>query len=155
MPRDPTEGLGRLEWTTLSALLALLIAAALPSIVQVHRAHGEAVLDRTRATFASALGSVHGRWLLEGGSSRSLRLGQRTVHLSEDGWPTVDPRNTGQDTAAELYALLVDPPGSLDSWRTEEEPQQSAGTATFRLVAPGGGAFTYDASTGRIFSVPN
>lgn len=149
-PPDRT-ATSRLQAITVTALMALLIAAALPSLVQVRRAGGEATLERMRERFSSSVGALHGRWLMEGGSARALRIGEQIVHMSKDGWPTIDPRHAQQDTAAELLAVLVRPAESLKGWQLFEQPQEGAGIARFYLSLAGGGTFAYDGATGRIF----
>ncbi len=69
--------------------------------------------------------------------------------MNATGWPTVDSANADQDTAAELYAILMN--GALpNGWTSSEVPAAAAGTCQFVLPGGGGGSFTYNGATGAV-----
>jgi hypothetical protein len=144
-----TTPLSPLERSVVAALLVLLVAAGIPSLVQQRRAPREAELRAVRASFAEAVSALHGRWLLAGDDAREIELRGAHLVLNEHGWPTIDPRHPAQDTANEIYALLMEAP--LPShWRVHETPVHDAGVVTFTLPGAGGDSFRYDAATGAV-----
>lgn len=137
-----------LEALVALALTGLLVAAAMPRLVQIRRAPGEDELHRIHTRFSTRLGALHGRWLVEGGSARVVHVDGHEIQLTEDGWPTLDPRFPSQDTALELYALVVGDPLPAVAWSARQIQSPESGRAVFELSTPGGGSFEYDSRTG-------
>jgi predicted RNA methylase len=70
--------------------------------------------------------------------------------VNATGWPTVDVANADQDTAAELYAILMATAMPSGGWSASEVPAAGAGTGTFTLAGSGGGSFTYNGASGAV-----
>jgi hypothetical protein len=142
-----TRRLGPFERCVVAALLFLLVAAALPSVVQRRRAPRETELRAVRSSFAEAVGALHARWLTSGGHAREIELDGVRLALNEHGWPTLDPRHPAQDTAREIYAAILRAP-LPEGWTAHETPAEQAGSATFELS--GSDSFRYDSATGEV-----
>jgi hypothetical protein len=69
--------------------------------------------------------------------------------VNHQGWPTLDPRNPTQDTALELYHLVMRQQLPRP-WTSLEFPASRAGIATYLLPGLGGGSFHYIAATGAV-----
>ena len=141
--------LSALERSVVAAFLVLLVAASVPSVVQFRRAPRENELRTLRNSFAEAVGSIHGHWLTAGGRVDRIELHGLHIAMNGQGWPTIDPRQPTQDTALELYHLVMRQQLS-HHWLAQEFPAPGAGIATFVLPGPGGGSFHYIAATGTV-----
>ena len=83
------------------------------------------------------------------GASSSVTLEGASIVVSSTGWPTIDTANAAQDTASELYALLIS--GTLPStWTSTETAATGAGSGTYTLPGTGGGSFVYTATNGLV-----
>ena len=141
--------LSTLERSVVVAFLALLVAASAPSVVQMRRAPRENELRVLRNSFAEAVGAIHGRWLMAGGAADHVVLHGLRIAINRQGWPTIDPRYPTQDTALELYHLVMRQQLS-HRWTSQEFPARGSGIATYVLSGPGGGSFHYIAATGTV-----
>jgi FtsP/CotA-like multicopper oxidase with cupredoxin domain len=94
---------------------------------------------------------THAKWLAGGtGAAGTVQLEGDTVEVNATGWPTVDVANADQDTAAELYAILMATAMPSGGWSASEVPAAGAGTGTFTLAGSGGGSFTYNGASGAV-----
>ena len=141
--------LSALERSVVAAFLVLLVAASVPSVVQMRRAPRESELRVLRNSFAEAVGAVHGYWLTRGGRAEQIEMHGLYIAMNRQGWPTIDPRHETQDTALELYHLVMHQQLS-HHWKAQEYPAPGSGIATFVLPGPGGGSFHYIAATGTV-----
>ena len=140
-----------IELVVVIAILAILAAVALPKFADLTAEARTASLAGVRGGFSAAVQIVHAKWLAGGtGVAGNVTLeGATTVVVNATGWPTVDNANAAQDTAAELYGLLMS--GAMPTgWTTGEAAAAGAGTATYTLPGTGGGAFTYNGATGGV-----
>ena len=83
------------------------------------------------------------------GEPACLALDGATIVTNTDGWPTIDTDTAVQDTASELYALIMSG-GVPSDWGKTESASDEAGTATYCLAGGGGGNFTYNGTAGTV-----
>jgi MSHA pilin protein MshA len=146
--RRSSGGFTLIELIVVISLLAILAAVAIPRFVDITSDARAAALQGVRGGFHSAVQLVHARWLASGASGAgAVQLEGATVQVNAAGWPTIDAANATQDTAAELYSLLMNSPVP-SGWTSAEAAAAGAGTATLTLPGSGGGNFVYDGATG-------
>jgi MSHA pilin protein MshA len=139
-----------IELVVVIALLGLLAAVALPKFADLTTEARAASVDGVQGGFTAAVQIAHSKWLAGGtGVAGPVALDGATVIVNASGWPTVDADNAAQDTASELYAILMSGPVPAN-WVPTEAPADEAGTATFTLPGAGGGAFTYNGANGLV-----
>ncbi len=140
-----------IELVVVIALLGLLAAVALPKFVDLTSEARTAALSGVRGGFTAGVQLAHAKWLAGGtGTAGPVTLeGGTTVIVNGSGWPTIDGANAAQDTAAELYAILMQE-GVPNNWTSAQAAAAGAGTATFTLPGAGGGSFTYDGANGSV-----
>ncbi len=149
-PRTP-HGFTLIELVVVIAILAILAAVALPKFADLSAEARTASLAGVRGGLTAAVQITHAKWLAGGtGVAGPVTLeGGVSVIVNATGWPTVDGANAAQDTASELYGLLMS--GALPTgWAGTEAAAAGAGSATFTLPGTGGGAFTYNGATGGV-----
>jgi prepilin-type N-terminal cleavage/methylation domain-containing protein len=145
------DGFTIIELVIVIAIIAILAAVALPKFVNLTTDARTAALSGVRGGFSSAVQIVHSKWLAGGtGIAGPVILdGGILIQVNANGWPTVDAANPTQDTAQELYNLLMT--SSLQSnWTTTSTPAAGAGACTFTLPGAGGGTITYSGVTGSV-----
>ncbi len=141
-----------IELVVVIAILGILAAVAMPKFASLETKARTASYDGVRGGFTAAIQIAHSKWLVDGGTSTSVALDGATVVVNTDGWPTVDPNFAAQNTAIELYALIMS--GTVPTgWGTDETPAAAAGTAEYCLAGSGGGDFTYNGLTGVVTQV--
>jgi prepilin-type N-terminal cleavage/methylation domain-containing protein len=146
--RRSSGGFTLIELIVVISLLAILAAVAIPRFVDITSDARAAALQGVRGGFHSAVQLVHARWLASGGTGAgTVQLEGATVEVNAAGWPTIDSANATQDTAAELYQILMNAPVP-GGWTAAETAAAGAGTATFTLPGTGGGNFVYNGASG-------
>jgi MSHA pilin protein MshA len=145
------QGFTIIELVVVIAIIAILAAVALPKFVDLTSEARAAALAGTRGGFTAAVQVAHAKWLAGGtGAAGSVTLeGATTVVVNAAGWPTVDAANAAQDTAAELYNILMST-NLPANWTTAQTAAAGAGTCTFTLPGTGGGTISYNGATGAV-----
>ena len=145
------DGFTIIELVIVIAIIAILAAVALPKFVDLATDARTAALSGVRGGFSASVQIVHAKWLAGGtGVAGPVALeGAVTVIVNAAGWPTVDATNAAQDSASELYNLLLSTnlPGN---WTTTSTPAVGLGSCTFTLPGNGGGTITYTAVSGAV-----
>ncbi|MEX2205336.1 MAG: prepilin-type N-terminal cleavage/methylation domain-containing protein [Myxococcota bacterium] len=145
------EGFTIIELVIVIAIIAILAAVALPKFVDLTSEARTASVAGVRGGFSAAVQIVHAKWLAGGtGVAGPVTLdGGVTVQVNAAGWPTIDAANATQDTAAELYNLLMST-NLPANWTTTSTPAAGLGSCTFTLPGTGGGTITYSAVAGGV-----
>ena len=81
----------------------------------------------------AAIGIVHSKWLADSKPS-AVPLDGATVTVNTDGWPTIDVANGAQDTADELWGLIMSG-ATPTGWTAAQTVGAGAGVATFTQTA--------------------
>jgi prepilin-type N-terminal cleavage/methylation domain-containing protein len=151
MNKHSEAGFTIIELVIVISIIAILAAVALPKFVDLTSDARAASLSGVRGGFTAAVLIVHSKWLAGGtGVAGPVALeGGVTVMVNAAGWPTVDAANATQDTAAELYDLLMSSPLPAN-WTTISTPATGLGGCTFTLPGGGGGTITYTAVSGAV-----
>jgi len=151
MRERSSHGFTIIELVIVIAIIAILAAVALPKFVDLATDARTAALAGVCGGLTASVQIVHAKWLAGGtGVAGNVALeGATTIVVSSTGWPTVDAANPLQDTAAELYALLMRAslPGN---WTSTQTAAAGAGTGTYTLPGSGGGSILYNAATGGV-----
>jgi prepilin-type N-terminal cleavage/methylation domain-containing protein len=151
MRKRVEEGFTIIELVVVIAIIAILAAVALPKFVDLASDARTAAVAGVRGGLAASVQVVHAKWLAGGtGAAGPVTLeGATTVQVSATGWPTIDAANAAQDTASELYNLLMST-NLPANWTTTSTPAAGAGTCTFTLPGTGGGTINYNGATGAV-----
>jgi MSHA pilin protein MshB len=140
-----------IELVIVIAIIAILAAVALPKFVDLATDARSAALAGVRGGLSASIQITHAKWLAGGtGVAGNVTLESgTTVIVNAAGWPTIDAANAAQDTAAELYALLMRSP-LPSNWTAAQIAAAGAGTGTFTLSGSGGGSISYNGATGGV-----
>jgi len=148
--RKSAAGFTLIELVVVISILAILVAVTIPRFVDLEMEARSESLDSVQSRFTAAVALAHAKWLADGtGVGGTVGLEGATVEVNANGWPSVDSANADQDTAAELYAILMSQPLPA-GWTSSQTPAADAGRAQFALAGSGGGSFSYEASTGSV-----
>lgn len=147
MNRRSEQGFTIIELVVVISLLGLLAAFALPKFVDLTNEAETASFNGIRGSFNAAVKLIHAQWLAQGRPVGPLTLEDGTsVEISGGGWPTIDVANAPQDTATELFTLIMSD-GLPGNWTSAEAAAAGAGTGTYTL---GASNFVYDATNGSV-----
>jgi prepilin-type N-terminal cleavage/methylation domain-containing protein len=151
MKKRVEEGFTIIELVIVIAIIAILAAVALPKFVDLATDARTAALSGVRGGVSAAVQVVHAKWLAGGtGVAGPVSMeGGTVVQVNAAGWPTIDAANAAQDTAAELYNLLMST-NLPANWTTTSTPAAGLGTCTFTLPGTGGGTINYSAVAGAV-----
>jgi prepilin-type N-terminal cleavage/methylation domain-containing protein len=151
MKKRVEEGFTIIELVIVIAIIAILAAVALPKFVDLATDARTAALSGVRGGVSAAVQVVHAKWLAGGtGVAGPVSMeGGTVVQVNAAGWPTIDAANAPQDTATELYNLLMST-NLPANWTTTSTPAAGLGTCTFTLPGAGGGTINYSAVAGAV-----
>ena len=148
LPNAASAGLG--EFAAVAVLL-ILIAGGLLKFADLREDARRSMVQATQGSFTAAVLIIHSKWATaRSRGAREVPVQGGSVEVNALGWPHVDRANPEQDTTAKLYARVMQAP--LQSpWRTCEIGSARLGDiGAFVLPGSGGGAFTYDGTTGTV-----
>ena len=127
-------------------ILGLLSVVVLPRFMGIVTTAKQTAFHAIRAAFVEGVQVVHKSWIAKGSNGEmAIDLEGTSVLVNAAGWPRVDAgAGPGQDTAAELYSLMMSSPLPAD-WTSSESPvDYTWDTLSFR----------YDPSTGIVSVLP-
>ncbi len=104
------------ELVVVIILLGILAATALPRFFEADEQAHLARAQSTLAAYRTGAASLHGRWLVDGGSPTSLTVDGATVTYGAEGWPDV---------------ATPDVAGCMDLWTTVMRTGQSVAPFVF------------------------
>ncbi len=144
-----------IELVVVIALLGLLAAVALPRFASMEANARTAAYNGVRGAFTTSVGIAHSKWLAVGtGVAGPVALDGDNVEVNATGWPFIEADHTDQDTADELYAILMQDavPSTWQSCETASTASADAGTGSFELDGAGGSSFVYAGATGIVIT---
>jgi prepilin-type N-terminal cleavage/methylation domain-containing protein len=153
MNRKSNDGFTLIELIIVIAVLGILAAVALPKFADLTTEAQNSAFDGVYGGFGAAIQITHAKWLAAGQTSPVSLDNGASVIVNSSGWPTIDSTaGTTQDTAAELYALIMT--GSVPTgWTSMQTAAMDAGSATFEFTAKANpDNIRYEATNGKLCS---
>ncbi len=152
MDRGGKAGFTIIEIIVVTLLISYLGASGMGRFASMDEEARTAALNSVRGRFTAAVAIVHAAWVSGGtGVAGTVTLDGATVEVNGAGWPYIDTTTPGQDTAAELFQLVMRD-AAPSPWVSCETASTGtlAGQGRYVLEGSGGGGFTYDGATGLV-----
>ncbi len=143
------DGFTLIEVITAVGILSILAAVMLPRFSDLIGNARSAGFNAIQKSYTSAIRLSHSVWMARNiGAAGTITMEGQPIEMNANGWPALDAAIPAQDTATELYDMLMNTP-LPSGWTPSQD--LGAGTAAYNYSNQ---TFEYDANTGLVTTLP-